>query len=47
MSIAGVGMFFGNQRFDHVDDLSDMMGCLGYDVRWAHAKGGHILLVRL
>ena len=47
MPLAGVGMVFRNQRFDHVDDFSDVMSGLGHNIRWAHAEGGHILLVGL
>ena len=39
MSLTGIGMFFCDQRFDHVDDLSDMMRRLGYDIWWAHTQG--------
>ena len=45
-ALTGIGMIC-DQRFDHVDDFSNMVRRLGYDIWRAHTQGGHILLVFL
>ena len=45
MAFVCVGMAFANQDFDHVDDFSNMMRRLGYNIWRADAEGLDVFLI--
>ena len=45
MAFVCVGMAFANQDFDHIDDFSNMVCRLGYNIWHADAEGANVFLI--
>ena len=45
MTLAGVGVALADQDFDHVDDFSNVVRRLGYDIGRVYSQSADVLLV--